>query len=97
MFSHAVLCEAEAIGGKMRRDNIFWGGVLILFGVLFLLQAQGIIDNVFRLFWPIILMLVGGWMIANVLWKPSLSASDTFTIPLREAKSVSYKLINYYI
>ena len=75
----------------MRRDNIFWGGVLILFGVLFLLQAQGIIDNVFRLFWPIILMLVGGWMIANVLWKPSLSASDTFTIPLREAKSVSYK------
>jgi len=75
----------------MRRDNIFWGGVLILFGVLFLLQAQGLINNVFRLFWPITLILIGGWMVANVLWKPSLSASDTFTIPLGEAKSVSYK------
>ena len=78
----------------MRRDNIFWGGVLILFGVLFLLQAQGIINNVFRFFWPLILMLVGGWMIVNVYWKPTLSASETFSIPLREAKSVSYKFGN---
>jgi hypothetical protein len=75
----------------MRRDNIFWGGVLILFGVLFLLQAQGIINNVFRFFWPLILMMVCGWMIVNVYWKPSFSAGETFTIPLREAKSVGYK------
>lgn len=75
----------------MRRDNIFWGGALILFGVLFLLQAQGLINNVFRFFWPVILMLIGGWMIANVLWKPSLSESDTFSIPLGNAKSVKYK------
>ena len=75
----------------MRRDNVFWGGVLILFGVLFLLQTQGLIHNVFSLFWPLILMLVGGWMIVNVLWKPALSASDNFSIPLREAKSVKYK------
>lgn len=75
----------------MRRDSVFWGGVLILFGVLFLLQAQGLINNVFSLFWPLILMLVGGWMIVNVFWKPTPSASDTFSIPLREAKSVKYK------
>ena len=75
----------------MKRDNIFWGGVLILFGVLFLLQAQGLINNVFRFFWPLILMMVGGWMIVNVYWKPTLSAGETFNIPLREAKSVSYK------
>ena len=49
----------------MRRDSVFWGGVLILFGVLFLLQAQGLINNVFSLFWPLILMLVGGWMIVK--------------------------------
>ena len=53
----------------MRRDNIFWGGALILFGVLFLLQAQELITNVFRLFWPILLILVGGWMVINVFWK----------------------------
>jgi len=75
----------------MRRDNVFWGGALILFGVLFLLQAQGLITNVFRFFWPIILILVGGSMILNVYWKPSLSESETFSIPLGNAKSVKYK------
>ena len=75
----------------MRRDNIFWGGVLILFGVLFLLQAQGFINNVFRLFWPILLILIGGWMVVNVFWKPALSANETFSVPLREAKSIRYK------
>jgi len=75
----------------MRRDNIFWGGVMILFGVLFLLQAQGVINNVFRLFWPLILILIGGWMVANVIWKPSRAADETFSIALREAKSVRYK------
>jgi hypothetical protein len=75
----------------MRRDNVFWGGVLILFGVLFLLQAQGLINNVFSLFWPILLILVGGWMVVNVFWKPAFSANETFSIPLQEAKSVQYK------
>ena len=75
----------------MRRDNIFWGGLLILFGVLFLLQAQGLINNVFRFFWPLILILVGGWMVANVIWKPSLAAGETFSIALGTAKSVKYK------
>ncbi|MEP6896404.1 MAG: hypothetical protein ABI986_12420, partial [Chloroflexota bacterium] len=67
------------------------GGVLILFGVLFLLQAQGLINNVFSLFWPIILILVGGWMVVNVFWKPTFSAGETFSVPLDEAKSVQFK------
>ena len=75
----------------MRRDNMFWGGALILFGVLFLLQAQGYINNVFRLFWPLTLILVGGWMVANVLWKPSPTAAETFSVALHEAKNVNYK------
>jgi len=75
----------------MRRDNIFWGGVLILFGVLFLLQAQGIITNVFRLFWPILLILIGGWMVINVFWKSATSSGETFNIPLGEAKQVRYR------
>jgi len=74
----------------MKRDNIFWGGVLILFGVLFLLQTQGLINNVFRLFWPLMLILVGGWIVLGVYWKPAISASETFSVPLREAKSVRY-------
>ena len=40
----------------MRRNNIFWGIVFILLGGLFLLQAQGLIQNVFRFIWPLALM-----------------------------------------
>ena len=75
----------------MRRDNIFWGGVLILFGVLFLLQAQGLITNVFRLFWPILLMLIGGWMVVNVFWKSATPSGETFDIDLGAARQVRYR------
>jgi hypothetical protein len=75
----------------MKRDNIFWGGVLILLGVLFLLQTQNIIPSVFPYLWPLALILIGGWMVLNVYWRPSPSAEDTFSISLGEAKSVKYK------
>jgi hypothetical protein len=74
----------------MKRDNIFWGIVLILVGVLLYLQTQGIISNVFKYFWPFMLILVGGWIILGVYWKPAPSAEDTFSIPLGAAKSVRY-------
>ena len=75
----------------MRRDNIFWGAVLILFGVLFLLQNAGYITNVFALFWPLILILVGGWMVLGVFWKPALGTAETFSVPLGAAKKVRYR------
>jgi hypothetical protein len=74
----------------MRRDNLFWGGVLILVGVLLYLQAQGFVGNVFQYFWPLALILVGGWIILGVYWKPAPSAEDTFSIPLGTAQSVKY-------
>jgi hypothetical protein len=74
----------------MRRDNIFWGGVLILVGVLLYLQGQGYITNVFRYFWPLALILVGTWIILGVYWKPASSAEDTFSIPVGAAQHVNY-------
>ena len=74
----------------MRRDNIFWGGALILLGTLFLLQTQNIIPNVFRYFWPLLLILFGLWMVVSVYWR-SGSKEETFSIPLQNAKTVKYK------
>jgi len=74
----------------MKRANIFWGVVLVLLGGLFLLQQMGFITNVFTFVWPLALILLGGWMILSVYWRPS-SADETFDIALREAKSVRYK------
>ena len=74
----------------MKRDNIFWGGVLILLGILFLLQTKNIIPSVFPYLWPLALLLTGGWMILGVYWKSSSSSEESFSISLQDAKSIRY-------
>ena len=75
----------------MRRDNIFWGSVLILMGALFFLQRGGFIPSVVPYLWPLVLILFGGWLILSVYWRPSSSEGEKFDVALREAKSVRYK------
>lgn len=75
----------------MRRDNIFWGTALILAGILFFLQTQGIITDVFKYFWPLALILLGTWIILGVYWRPAASEIETFSIPLGGAKSARVK------
>lgn len=74
----------------MKRDNIFWGSALILLGVLLYLQMQGYITNVFKYFWPLTLILLGGWIILGVYWKPAPLTDETFSIPMGTAQSVKY-------
>lgn len=74
----------------MRRDNIFWGGALILLGALFLLQTQGFIPSIFPYIWPLALILLGLWMVVSVYWR-SGNTEETFSIPLENAKTVKYK------
>jgi len=75
----------------MRRHSIFWGVALIIAGVLLWLQVEGIVQNVFRFFWPVALILVGGWIILNVFWKPEITDGETFTVPLGAAKNAGVK------
>ena len=75
----------------MRRGNIFWGLFLILLGGLFFLQARGIITNVFSFIFPLALILIGGWIILNVFWKPDISDDETFSFDLQSAKSARYE------
>jgi hypothetical protein len=74
----------------MRRDSLFWGGALIILGVLLYLQTQGIISNIFQYLWPIAMMLVGIWLILGVYWKPAPMSGETFSIPLESAQKVNY-------
>ena len=74
----------------MRRDSLFWGGALIIIGVLLYLQTQGIINNVFQYFWPIAMMLVGMWLILGVYRKPAPMSGETFSIPVESAQKVNY-------
>ena len=74
----------------MRRDSLFWGGALIALGVLLILQAQGVIDNVFQYLWPIAMMLLGIWLILGVYWKPAPMSGETFSIPVGSAQTIMY-------
>lgn len=73
----------------MNRDNVFWGGALILLGTLFLLQTQNIIPSVWPYIWPMALILFGLWIIISVYWRPS--EGETFSIPLDNVNAVKYK------
>ena len=75
----------------MRRDNIFWGSVLIVLGLLFFLQRGGYIPSVVPYLWPLALILFGGWLILSVYWRSQPSESEKFDIALQNAKSVRYR------
>ena len=75
----------------MKRDNIFWGTVLILLGALFFLQRQGLIPSVVPYLWPLALILFGGWLILSVFWRPDSSSGEQFDMDLGNAKSVRYR------
>jgi Domain of unknown function (DUF5668)/B-box zinc finger len=58
----------QAFGGGERIDTskVPVGAVILIgLGVLFLLHTMGILEHGFDRFWPIILILLGGWMFAR--------------------------------
>lgn len=57
----------------MRRGSLFWGGILILLGILFSLQAANIIDDVFGWFWPLFLILLGVAVLVSRFTTPNLT------------------------
>jgi hypothetical protein len=72
----------------MRRGSMFWGFVLVLLGGLFLLQAQGLITDVFGWFWPIVLILVGAWIVFGRFLPHGSDSGETFSIDLQGAAKV---------
>jgi len=76
----------------MKRGNLFWGVILIMLGVLFLLQTLGIINDVLGWFWPSVLILLGVWVLAG-RFLPNMTASgETFSIDLQGATRVDLEV-----
>jgi hypothetical protein len=76
----------------MRRGNIFWGGLLVILGGLFLLQAQGLITDVMGWFWALFLMLLGVWILASRFIPWGGGEGETFSINLQGAAKVALDL-----
>jgi hypothetical protein len=79
---------------KMRRGNIFWGLVIVLAGVVLLLNTLGfiVVNNIWALFWPLVLVVLGLWfLIGPFLDRGSLETRD-LTIPLGSAQRARLKI-----
>jgi hypothetical protein len=77
----------------MRRNQIFWGAIILLAGVLLLLNTMGILTlNVWRLFWPAVIILLGVWfLLGPVLFKPNTEEKQV-NIPLEGASEAEIKI-----
>lgn len=74
----------------MKRSNLFWGGFLIILGVLFFLQTQGLIHDIWGWIWPIFLMLMGAWILTDRFFPAWLGGStEEFSINLQGASKVA--------
>ncbi len=71
----------------MRRGELFWGGLLVILGVLFFLQASGYLTgDVFSWFWPIFIILLGIWVLVGGFTRRSrFAAAEKFSVPLQGA------------
>ena len=78
----------------MRRSYLFWGSALILLSGLFLLKAIGILqDDVPGYFWPLLLLLIGVWVLASAFLPRDTFVEDgeAFAIDLPKAYSAGCK------
>jgi hypothetical protein len=67
-----------------RRPSLFWGGLLVIVGVLFLLANLGFLDNLnWDVVWPVLLIGLGVWLIAGRIG-PGGAAADVDSAEPRE-------------
>ncbi len=79
----------------MRRNQLMWGVVLLLVGVLMLANSMGIRlpngKSFMDLFWPLLLILIGGWVLFGVFFRGS-AETENVSIDLQDAREANVKL-----
>lgn len=79
----------------MRRNQLFWGAVLLLVGGLMLLDAMGIDlpngKSLMSLFWPILLIGFGGWVLLGVFLRGNIE-TETASIDMQGARDAAVRV-----
>lgn len=79
----------------MRRNQLMWGVVLLLVGVLMLANSMGVRlpngKSFMDLFWPLLLILMGGWVLFGIFFRGTLE-TENVSIDLQGASEASLKL-----
>ncbi len=75
----------------MRKQELFWGVLLIVFGCVFLI---GTITgaNAWALLWPMFLIVAGAWVLWMTFKTPEALSVEALALPLEPAAEVRLKL-----
>jgi len=77
----------------MRRGGVFWGTILIVVGVLFLLNSTGVLRvNVWSLFWSLLLIAAGLSLLWGVLFGRPIPPVARASVPLSGAEEGRVRL-----
>jgi hypothetical protein len=75
------------------RGSTFWGIVLVVIGVLFLLNSLGLLAvNAWNLIWPVFLILLGVWFLWGAFGGRGRVRQEQAEIPLQGAARASVRL-----
>jgi hypothetical protein len=74
----------------MRSNRVFWALMLVLFGFVLLASNLGFINvNVWRFFWPVLLIALGVWFLIGTTMGPQEMDALEGSVDLEDAKSAS--------
>ncbi|MEW6030518.1 MAG: LiaI-LiaF-like domain-containing protein [Chloroflexota bacterium] len=76
----------------MRRGEFFWGSLLVILGVLFLLKATHYITgNVLDLCWPAVIIAIGIWILSGIVAQVNFNRIEKRSTPLQDAKETHHQ------
>jgi hypothetical protein len=77
----------------MRRGTLFWGLLLIVFGLVLLLDNLGLLGNVnvWNLLWPFFLIALGAWILLGTIFRRAPEMEHA-SIPMEEAKNARVRV-----
>ncbi len=78
----------------MRRSEFFWGGLLVVLGLLFFLKTAGYITgDVFSWFWPLVIIAIGAWVLLGGFYNRSrFETAEKFSVPLQGASEAALSI-----
>lgn len=70
----------------MKRSSVFWGSVIILLGAILLASNLNVFQvNVWKFFWPALIVLAGVWFLMRSSFKNQPVETVAYNIPLEGA------------
>ncbi len=80
----------------MRDHRLFWGIVVLVIGTLLLLNNLGVFAsldfNIGELIWPLLLIVLGGWILWTSVIAPPTYETETLSMPLEGAETAEVHL-----